>query len=494
MAPRGPNVEETAQIAFVDVATGDTRVVAGERSVDVGGRWARDGSLLYVSDADGWFQVVRLTADGHDRIVLTSGEREHGDPSGGAGSAPLPSPDGSRFVHVEVHDGLAGPGRRRPRGGRGTTPRPGTPAEDAPDRHGGDRGQPDQPVGRRLEVGRLAGRRGVDRRHRRTRDRAGRPVAAAGARRRRGRRATAPGHRLAAGRPARRALAVARAGRRARRRHGPRRAPDRGHRSGARTPRPASAAGRRVPTIVYPHGGPTGQSFRSFQPFKQLLVAEGFAFFDVDFRGSTGYGRAFRLANHDEWGHADVHDLVDAARWAAEQPWSDGRLAIYGGSYGGYLVLCALVEEPALWRAGVDLYGDSEIAESYPPRRPARPARPPQDDGLARRPGPDRRLPARLAGLSGGADRGAAADPPRAQGQARRPAHDRADGRGARDRGQALRGPLVRRGGPRLGEAREPARRLRAHPRVPQDATSSTSRRSSGRASPARSSPPRPRR
>ena len=91
----------------------------------------------------------------------------------------------------------------------------------------------------------------------------------------------------------------------------------------------------------------------------------GFAVLDVDFRGSTGYGRAFRVANHDEWGHADVHDLIDAARWAAEQPWSDGRLAIYGGSYGGYLVLCALVEEPSMWRAGVDLYGDSEIAESY---------------------------------------------------------------------------------------------------------------------------------
>ena len=136
-------------------------------------------------------------------------------------------------------------------------------------------------------------------------------------------------------------------------------------RCGGRTARRASAAAGASRRSSIPHGGPTGQAFRSFQPFKQLLVAEGFAFFDVDFRGSTGYGRAFRLANHDEWGHADVHDLIDAARWAAEQPWSDGRLAIYGGSYGGYMVLCALVEEPRLWRAGVDLYGDSEIAESY---------------------------------------------------------------------------------------------------------------------------------
>ena len=94
-------------------------------------------------------------------------------------------------------------------------------------------------------------------------------------------------------------------------------------------------------------------------------MAAGFAVLDVDFRGSTGYGRTFRIANHGEWGHADVHDVIDAARWAAEQPWADGRLAIYGGSYGGYVVLCALVEEPSMWRAGVDLFGDSEIAESY---------------------------------------------------------------------------------------------------------------------------------
>jgi dipeptidyl aminopeptidase/acylaminoacyl peptidase len=57
--------------------------------------------------------------------------------------------------------------------------------------------------------------------------------------------------------------------------------------------------------------------------------------------------------------------MVDAARWAAEQPWSDGRFGIWGGSYGGYMVLTSLVEEPTQWSVGVDLYGDSEIAESY---------------------------------------------------------------------------------------------------------------------------------
>jgi dipeptidyl aminopeptidase/acylaminoacyl peptidase len=133
--------------------------------------------------------------------------------------------------------------------------------------------------------------------------------------------------------------------------------------------RPADARGasdgRRVPVVIYPHGGPTWQTYRGWWPFFQLLVQEGMAVFAVDFRGSTGYGRAFRWANRGEWGHADVHDLIDGARWIASQPWADGRLAVYGGSYGGYLTLCALAEEPDLWRAGVDMYGDSEIAESY---------------------------------------------------------------------------------------------------------------------------------
>ena len=364
MARRGPEVDESSQIALVDVATREVRVVGGDRSVEVGARWLPDGSLLFVSDADGWFQVVRLTADGHDRIVLTAGEREHGEPGGGVGFAPLPSPDGSRFVHVEVHDGLqdllvgelaAAAAPKRGRGRPPKTPRTVSAAT------AGNRINPWDGVWR--SVGWLAD---------------GAWVAAIGERE------TAPQDLWLLPVPG-----VAPDGSRPRQVTDSMPAVLRAALSPARVPagerivvkardglriegtlwRPLNATGKRgsrkVPTVVVPHGGPTGQSFRAFSPFKQLLVAEGFAVFDVDFRGSTGYGRAFRLANADEWGHADVHDLVDAARWAAAQQWSDGRLAIYGGSYGGYLVLCALVDEPSLWQAGVDMYGDSEIAESY---------------------------------------------------------------------------------------------------------------------------------
>ena len=364
MTNSGTDITETAQIALVDVATGESRVVAGEHSVDVGARWLRDGSLLFVSDADGWFQVVRLTADGHDRIVLTAGEREHGDPSGGVGSAPLPSPDGTRFVHVEIHDGLqdlvvgelaAGEAPRRGRGRPPKTPRTVSAAS------AGARINPWDGVWR--SVGWLAD---------------GAWIAATGERE------TSPpdlwllpvpGVAPEDARPRQVIDSLSAVLRDA---LSPSRVPATERvtitaRDGLpvegtlRRPHPATGkrGGTRVPTVVFAHGGPTGQTFRLFAPFKQLLVAEGFAVFDVDFRGSTGYGRAFRVANHDEWGHADVHDLVDAARWAAQQPWSDGRLAIYGGSYGGYMVLSALVDEPSMWRAGVDLYGDSEIAESY---------------------------------------------------------------------------------------------------------------------------------
>jgi dipeptidyl aminopeptidase/acylaminoacyl peptidase len=346
----------TCQITVVDVATGEDEIVAGSTSWTAGPSWLADGALLYISDASGWFQVVRRDADGRE-LVLTAGEHEHGEPDGAPGYRPIPSRDGRTFVHAEFADALvrlvvADLGQVGTRAGRGrraaTTPQPGT------------RVDPWDGVWR--AVGWLADGSGIIA----MADSETRPLDAwllpvpGGASDARPRQLTdsLPAVLAAAFGPPRE-LSGERVSIRAR--------------DGLELPatlwRPRTATGRRgaarVPAIVYPHGGPTAQALRSWAPFKQLLVREGFAFLDVDFRGSTGYGRSFRQANHGEWGHADVQDIVDAARWAAQQPWCDGRLAVYGGSYGGYLTLSALVEEPALWRAGVDLYGDSEIAESY---------------------------------------------------------------------------------------------------------------------------------
>jgi dipeptidyl aminopeptidase/acylaminoacyl peptidase len=354
-----------AEIHLVDVATAEERRIAGGgKEWAAGPRAMPGGGFLYLTDADGWFQVVRFGADGRERTVLTSGSREHGEPSGGYGYAPLPSPDGSRFTHVDIHDGLidlvvtpisgGGPVKR----GRGRPPKNPPPVVAA------GAGQLVNPW---PGVWRASGWTAdgawvaaIGESESRPQDLWLLPVpgvAPAGSRARQ----------ITNSMPAVMAAAFA---------------PDRtiggeriafkardGKRIEGTLWRPAGATGkrgsRRVPTVVYPHGGPTWQAYRAWVPFKQLLVREGFAFLDVDFRGSTGYGRDFRNANTGEWGHADAFDMVDGGRWAASQSWSDGRLAIYGGSYGGYLVLAALVEEPGLWAAGVDLYGDSEIAESF---------------------------------------------------------------------------------------------------------------------------------
>ena len=106
MAMRGPD-NAVGEIHTIDVETGDERRVAGGGEEYASGpRPMPDGGWLYATDASGWFQVVRSSADGRERLVLTTGEREHGDPTGSPGFAAVPSPDGGRFLHIDVHDGL----------------------------------------------------------------------------------------------------------------------------------------------------------------------------------------------------------------------------------------------------------------------------------------------------------------------------------------------------------------------------------------------------
>ncbi|MGA3057769.1 MAG: prolyl oligopeptidase family serine peptidase [Candidatus Limnocylindrales bacterium] len=338
----------TSQIHLVDVATGRQRLVAGEAAWETGPRWLPDGSgLLMVSDQDGWFQVVRVSADGKERTVLTSGRREHGEPGGGWGYVPLPSPNGRRFVHVQFRDGfvdlLVGdlPNGTQAGPTAGLRSAVVSPFEGVWMAIGW---LPDSSAV--LAVGR--GDRTPD-------DLWLLPVPEATTDGAKPRQLThslptvvdtahfAVGTRIAF--EARDGLRIE-----------------------GTLYLPACAVGdeaTRVPCLVHSHGGPTHQSFRDWMPFRQLVVESGIAFLSVDFRGSAGYGREFRWANRGEWGHADAFDVIDAARWAAAQPWCDGRLAHHGASYGGYLTLCVLTEEPSLWKAGIDLYGDSEIAESY---------------------------------------------------------------------------------------------------------------------------------
>jgi dipeptidyl aminopeptidase/acylaminoacyl peptidase len=131
-------------------------------------------------------------------------------------------------------------------------------------------------------------------------------------------------------------------------------------------PREAASA-RGLPGVVYPHGGPNAQYDLSWDVVRQYFVAKGFAFVCPNYRGSTGYGRAFKDANILNWGVGDLNDCLAAADVLANHPRIDSkRLAIWGQSYGGYLSLLALSKDAKYrFRCGVSLYGDSHLKTSW---------------------------------------------------------------------------------------------------------------------------------
>jgi dipeptidyl aminopeptidase/acylaminoacyl peptidase len=126
-----------------------------------------------------------------------------------------------------------------------------------------------------------------------------------------------------------------------------------------------------VPTVLYVHGGPWYRDRWCCEPVVQWLANRGYAVLQVNFRGSTGYGKAFLNAGNREWAGAMRTDLLDARDWAIAQGHSDPqRFAILGGSYGGYAVLAALTFTPDAFTCGVDIVGVSDLRtfiDSIPP-------------------------------------------------------------------------------------------------------------------------------
>jgi dipeptidyl aminopeptidase/acylaminoacyl peptidase len=117
------------------------------------------------------------------------------------------------------------------------------------------------------------------------------------------------------------------------------------------------------PVVVMVHGGPESQYSPGFNPVVQYLLASGYAVLAPNVRGSTGYGKAYSHLDDVEKRMDSVADLAHAAYWLREQPNVDGnRIVVYGGSYGGFMVLSALTTYPDLWRAGVDIVGISSLA------------------------------------------------------------------------------------------------------------------------------------
>jgi dipeptidyl aminopeptidase/acylaminoacyl peptidase len=119
---------------------------------------------------------------------------------------------------------------------------------------------------------------------------------------------------------------------------------------------------KNLPVIVNPHGGPWARDEWGFNPEVQFLANRGYAVFQTNYRGSTGYGRKFWELSFKQWGGAMQDDVTDGTKWLIQQEIADpARIAIYGASYGGYAVLEGLVKEPDLYAAGVDYVGVSNL-------------------------------------------------------------------------------------------------------------------------------------
>ena len=118
----------------------------------------------------------------------------------------------------------------------------------------------------------------------------------------------------------------------------------------------------RPPLVAMSHGGPTAATTRTFDVRIQYWTSRGFAVVDVNYGGSTGYGRTYRERLRGQWGHVDVDDMIHAVRHLVDLGKADPeRLVIRGGSAGGYTTLAALTFRPGVFKAGASYYGVSDL-------------------------------------------------------------------------------------------------------------------------------------
>jgi dipeptidyl aminopeptidase/acylaminoacyl peptidase len=125
---------------------------------------------------------------------------------------------------------------------------------------------------------------------------------------------------------------------------------------------PVGVEAKNLPVVVNPHGGPWARDRWGFNPEIQFLANRGYAVLQMNFRGSTGYGREFWEASFKEWGKSMQDDITDGVNWLVEQGIADPeRIAIYGASYGGYATLAGLAFTPDLYCCGIDYVGVSNM-------------------------------------------------------------------------------------------------------------------------------------
>ncbi len=125
---------------------------------------------------------------------------------------------------------------------------------------------------------------------------------------------------------------------------------------------PVGIPAKNLPTVLLVHGGPWARDSWGFNPQVQWLANRGYAVLQVNYRGSTGYGKKFLNAGNREWAGKMHDDLIDGVNWLVDQGVADPKkIAIMGGSYGGYATLVGLTFTPDVFAAGVDIVGPSNI-------------------------------------------------------------------------------------------------------------------------------------
>ena len=125
---------------------------------------------------------------------------------------------------------------------------------------------------------------------------------------------------------------------------------------------PVGIAPKNLPLVLFVHGGPWGRDVWGYDPWAQWLSNRGYAVLQVNFRASTGYGKKFLNAGNRQWGLKMHEDLLDAAKWAIDQGIVDSKkIAVFGGSYGGYAALAAATVSPDFFACNVDIVGPSNL-------------------------------------------------------------------------------------------------------------------------------------
>ncbi|MDC0230558.1 S9 family peptidase [Aureispira] len=134
---------------------------------------------------------------------------------------------------------------------------------------------------------------------------------------------------------------------------------------------PKNTEPKNIPVVINPHGGPWHRDVWTFNPEVQFLANRGFAVLQMNFRGSTGYGRAFWEASFKQWGLTMQDDVTDGVNWLIDKGIADpSKIAIYGGSYGGYCTLAGITFTPDLYTCAIDYVGVSNLftfLETIPP-------------------------------------------------------------------------------------------------------------------------------